>query len=213
MPGQTRPLKIACPNFGIEEKGALRSILGLLKPYLQDPWEVSEAGPCDVCFVNVDQPNDAAPTADTASRVVRCAQRPRLHPQGAIHRPLRPHEVLAVLSDATKQLKGLDRDDTYRPDGHWGFRLRAWPLDFIKWPKPWWRVLACIAREAHSIEQIAERTGLPAKYIEVCMERLMAAQLVERLAYTSNGEVAGAGLKQKWSALASRLLKKFGFAR
>ncbi|GLQ94025.1 MarR family transcriptional regulator [Dyella acidisoli] len=213
MDVQTRPLSIACPNFGIEEKGALRSILGLLKPYLGHPWVVSDAGPFDVCFVNVDNPDDAATTLDVASRVVRCALRPKQHPKGTIHRPLRPHEVLAVLSDVTKQLKGSESDDRPHQGGHWGFRLRGWPLDFAKWPKPWWRVLACIARETHSIAQIAERTGLPAKYVEACIERLLAAQLVERLACTPAGVAAGSSLKQKWSALASRFLEKFGLAR
>lgn len=33
-----RALRIACPNFSAEEVGALRSILGLLKPYLKHAW-------------------------------------------------------------------------------------------------------------------------------------------------------------------------------
>lgn len=213
MDGQTRPLRIACPNFGNEEKGALRSILGLLKPYLRHPWVVSDVGPFDLCFVNADNPGETSPPLDIASRVVRCALRPRQHPKGTLHRPLRPHEVLAVLSEVTKQLKGAESDDELRQQGHWGFRLRGWPLDFIKWPKPWWRILACIAREAHSIEQIAEHTGLPAKYVEACIERLMAAQLVERLARMPEGAVTRSTLKQKWSAFTSRFLEKFGLAR
>ncbi|NCT68661.1 MAG: hypothetical protein GXC76_13620 [Rhodanobacteraceae bacterium] len=90
-----KPLSIVCPNFTREEVDALRSLLGLLRPYLKGSWTVATDGPADVYFLNLDlDPGDLTERSPDA-RIVGCARQPRMHRKGTLHRPLRGCESLA----------------------------------------------------------------------------------------------------------------------
>jgi hypothetical protein len=217
-----RALRIACPNFGAEELGALRSILGLLKPYLKHAWVVDATmeGPAaiDVCLINVDHPGAPALPPDNP-RVIGCSSRPRNHARGTLHRPLRPPEILALLSEAGSRLHGERQYTDATASLEWSYRLAAWPRDLGDWPRTWWRVMASISAEALPLPRIAERTELPPRYVELCIERLHAAGLVERTPRVREVAVAHAGMlpaqgeRRRWSALASRILHRFGLGK
>ena len=213
-----RALRIACPNFSAEEVGALRSILGLLKPYLKHAWVVDAVVadatvPTDVCLINVDHP--AAPTLPPGHpRVIGCSSRPRNHPRGTLHRPLRPPEILALLSEAGSRLLGERPYADATPSLEWSYRLVAWPRDLGDWPRSWWKVMASICAEPLPLPRIAERTELPVRYVELCVERLRAAGLAERIPRVR--EVAAAVQERggrRWSSLAGRILHRFGLGK
>ena len=217
-----RALRIACPNFSAEELGALRSILGLLKPYLKHAWIVDavvreDTAPPDICLINVDHPG--APAVPPGhSRVIGCSSRPRNHPRGTLHRPLRPPEILALLSEAGSRVLGERGYTDATPALEWSYRLTAWPRDLADWPKSWWRVMASMTAEALPLPRIAERTELPLRYVELCAERLRAAGLVERTprvreAAAPPAVVQAQGRGRRWSGLASRILHRFGLGK
>jgi hypothetical protein len=216
-----RALRIACPNFSAEELGALRSILGLLKPYLKHAWVVDAAvmeavAPTDLCLINMDHPG--APRVPPGhARVIGCSSRPRNHPHGTLHRPLRPPEILALLSEAGSRVLGERQYADATPSLEWSYRLAAWPRDLDEWPKSWWRVMACISAEALPLPRIAERTELPSRYVELCIERLRAAGLAERTPRVretaAQAAVQEQGERRRWSGLASRILQRFGLGK
>ncbi|MGO4700554.1 hypothetical protein [Dyella sp. 2RAB6] len=218
-----RALRIACPNFSAEELGALRSILGLLKPYLKHAWVVDAAVleaalPIDVCLINVDHPG--APAVPPGNlRVIGCSSRPRNHPRGTLHRPLRPPQILALLSEAGSRVLGERQYADATPSLEWSYRLTAWPRDLGDWPKSWWRVLASISAGALPLPRIAERTELPSRYVELCIERLRAAGLVERVprvreaAAAPTSVIQEQGERRRWSGLAGRILHRFGLGK
>jgi hypothetical protein len=211
--GLARPLTIGCAHFSDADKAALRSMLGLLEPYLKHPWAIGEAEPFDLWLVNMDAANAADHVPAMEGEIVRCAARPKDHSQQAIHRPLRPHEVLMVLSEAAQRLLVVQDDGAALVQGNVAIRLRRWPLDFEAWPRSWWRVVACVARSTCSTRDIAERTGVPVDEVKVCVRRLIAEQWVDIVAQRAEETPARPGFRQKWSALATRLFKKFGLSR
>ena len=214
-----RALRIACPNFSTEEVGALRSILGLLKPYLKQPWEVDVGMPDmqswpDVCLINVDQPGAPTVPPGSAPRVVGCSSRPRHHPQGTLHRPLRPPEILALLSEAGGRARGGRRHTHVSSSLEWSYRLVAWPRDLGDWPKSWWRVMASVSAEPLPLPRIAERTELPSRYVELCLERLRTAGLVERIPRVrETSALHEPQERRRWSGLAGRILHRFGLGK
>lgn len=210
MPSDPKPLRIVCPNFSHDEVDALRSLVGLLRPYLKHVWLVEEGDRGDVCFVNLDSADSRIPATDD-QRVIGCSLRPRLHAQGTIHRPLRVPEMLAVLSDvatahaAERTSTSAAQDLTYR------YRLRAWPIGFERWQKPWWFVLAAIAQAEHTVEEIAERTGVPLRDVHECLSTLVRLDAVDRLAQ----RLAGANAmppRGSWRSLVLRVGQALGFA-
>ena len=219
----TRALRIACPNFSAEEIGALRSILGLLRPYLRHAWVVDAAveedvAPTDLCLINVDHPG--APALPPGHpRVIGCSSRPRNHARGTLHRPLRPPEILALLSEAGSRLHGERQYTDATASLEWSYRLAAWPRDLDDWPRSWWRVMASISAEALPLPRIAERTELPSRYVELCIERLHAAGLAERTprvreaAVTQANAVPAQRGQRRWSGLANRILHRFGLGK
>lgn len=214
-----RPLRIACPNFHADELDALRSILGLLKPYLKHPWQVGAetadaSAPPDLYLINLDQPGAPARLPDDAPHLVGCSSRPRHHAPGTLHRPLRPPQILALLSDAGSRARGERRYADAAASLEWSYRLAAWPRDLGDWPRDWWRVMASIAAEPLPLSRIAERTELPSRYVELCIERLRAAGLVERTPRMREAAApAGPRARRRWSGLAGRILHRFGIGK
>jgi DNA-binding transcriptional ArsR family regulator len=199
---------LACPNFSVAELDALRSLLGLLQPYLRQPWEISDAATADVVLVNLDQPGGVARV--TGANVVGCAQRPRLHPAGTVHRPLRVPELLALLTDVgerTPQAPGAAQAS--EPAIEWRYGLRSWPLDFLDWPRPAWRVLAILTRARHSVGEIAERAGLSPSEVESHLALLQRIDLIDRFGEPRPN--ARLPHPENWRGLARRVGQLLGF--
>lgn len=208
-----KPLSIACPNFTREEVDALRSLLGLLRPYLKRPWAVATDGPADVYFLNLDLDPGELPERCPDTRVVGCARQPRLHRKGTLHRPLRVSEVLAVLSEmpAGAATRSSNR---HEPHGvEWRYRLRAWPLEFDQWPREWCRILADITRQARPLAEIAARVDLAPSEVERCIGQLTRLDLLDRLAERRSPAGVAAAAPRGWRDLASRVGQILGFAR
>jgi hypothetical protein len=210
MPSGPKPLRIVCPNFSNDEVDALRSLVGLLRPYLKHVWLVEESDRGDVCFVNLDAAATHLPIAHDM-RVVGCSLRPRLHAQGTIHRPLRVPEILAVLSDVATARAGEGTSASATQDITYRYRLRAWPIGFERWQKPWWFVLAAIAHAEHTVEEIAERTGVPMRDVHECLSALVRLDAVDRLAQRLAGTSAMPP-RGSWRSLVLRVGQALGFA-
>jgi hypothetical protein len=210
MPSGPKPLRIVCPNFSHDEVDALRSLVGLLRPYLKHAWLVEEGDRGEVCFVNLDAATARLPVAH-GMRVVGCSLRPRLHAQGTLHRPLRVPEILAVLSDVATAHAAEGTSASATQDITYRYRLRAWPIGFERWQKPWWFVLAAIAHAEHTVEEIAERTGVPMRDVHECLSALVRLDAVDRLAQRLAGANA-APPRGSWRSLVLRVGQALGFA-
>lgn len=200
-------LLIACANFSQAELDALRSLLGLVRPYLRQHWEITPASEADVVLCNVDQPGAVKPRG---GHVVGCAQKPRLHPAGTIHRPLRVPELLAVLTEAGARVPAAPLEELAEGGVEWSHSLHAWPLDFESWPRPWWRVLALLSRGRHRVPEIAERTGLAVAEVERCIGRLQQRGLLQR--HAERRHTAATPPARGWRGLAHRVGQLLGFA-
>ncbi|HRQ63550.1 MAG TPA: hypothetical protein PKZ76_01570, partial [Xanthomonadaceae bacterium] len=210
-----RIFQVACHQFAPAEIEALRSLLKLLHDYLKRPWQVvDEPAHADVVLVNLDHP-DPQPL-DAAAVQIGCAQKPRLKRSDCIHRPLRAAEVLAVLSEAA--MAGDDgspapRAETQEGTNAFRYRLRAWPLEFLHWPRESWPVLAAMTRCHASIKEISLRTGQSQADIERTLAMLKKMHLldclVERRALPRVDLHAMGG----WRGLANRVGQLLGFAQ
>ncbi len=169
---------LACPNFTANEAEALKSVLGLIKPYLKQLWELAEGASGDLLLVNLDLGYDR-PSSE-ATCVVGCALRPRLHPPSTLHRPIRVPELLAILTDVGEQQsqRGKHRADLVK----FRYQLRMWPLDIERWPSGCLRVLATICGANHSADEIAELTELPMADVKACLLKLKKLELIDRYA-------------------------------
>ncbi|HWS27516.1 MAG TPA: hypothetical protein VN259_13230 [Xanthomonadales bacterium] len=210
--GLRRPgvLRLACPNFSAAELDVLRSLLGLLQPYLKQSWEIADAANADVVLINLDHPVGFSQTTGTA--LVGCAQRPRLHPAGTLHRPLRVPELLALLTDAGARAlpqKLPEPADTGESSIEWRYGLRSWPLDFLDWPRPAWRVLAIITRARHSANEIAVRARLSLSEVEGHLALLQRIDLIDR--YGEPRAVSKPPSSENWRGLARRVGQLLGF--
>ncbi len=190
----------------------MRSLCGLLKPHLKQPWEVVTGDDADLILVDLDHGAVSEPAGKTP--VVGCALRPRMHPLGAIHRPFRASEVLALLSDWSERadLVHVPKDGA----GVWDegrYRLRAWPLEFEQWPAEWRVILAALTRSARSSQDVAQRTGLPQSEVGRCVAllgRQGLLEVVERLGEYTPRPPPAAG---RWHGLVAKVGMVLGFGR
>lgn len=105
----------------------------------------------------------------------------------ALHRPLRVPELLAVLTEAGEQQGALAAEDPPEGTVEWSYALRAWPLDFEQWPRPWWPVMALLSRGRHHVPEVVQRVGLPAAEVERCLAQLQQRELLDRHAERRHG--------------------------
>lgn len=206
------PRRILCPNFNDDEVKVLRSLCELLHKYLKHPWHVVSHGEADLLLVNLDA--GWAPSQAPTTPLVGCALRPRTHPPGTIHRPLRAAELLAVLSEF---VPANGTDPTARTSGtpaaaHVEDRyvLHGWPPDFERWPPSWRRVLAALSRSSASMEELAQCTGLTQVDVGRCIAMLDRQGLVERQRIAA---APAQRTKGRWQGLSERVGQLLGFAR
>lgn len=206
-PARGKPLRIACVGFALNEVDALRSLLGLLAPYVKRPCLVVDEIDADLTLVNLDAVPRRPAAGSVPARVVGCALRPRDHDKGTIYRPLRASQVLAVLSDAATSGGGEPADERTIL---WRFRLHGWPLDFSALPHRWWRIYASMADEARSVAEISAHTELAAGEVERAIDLLTHRGLIERTA----DRIVSANRAQPrrgWRDLVNRVGQMLGF--
>lgn len=210
-----RSCRLACHQFAPSEIEALRSLLRLLHDYLKHSWQVvDDPAHADVVLVNLDHPLQQPLHAHAVQ--VGCALKPRLKRSGCIHRPLRAAEVLAVLSEVTVgDEPGFAAHDEVGDDSDAAFRyrLRAWPIEFLHWPRQSWPVLAAITRSHAGIEEIALRTGLPAQDIRRTLAMLKKMDLLDCLVERRALPRVDLEAMNGWRTLANRVGQLLGFAR
>lgn len=226
-------LTIACPNFTAQEKQSVRALLLVLANHLPVPCTITDADTGDLYLVNLDEDAPKVSLPDDAY-IVGCAAKPRLHPAGTIHQPVRPSALLAVLSDylekhpggAPKAAPGAAPAKVQKVE--WSYRLLAWPLDFQQMSTDYWRVMAYLARHNADAAGIEKATRLSAETVQACLQRLNAAGLLHRSAITQTMQEATASAAAApaasvappappapsgWRKLASRMSNLLGFKR
>ena len=205
-----RTYRLACPNFGADEINALRSMFSLLQPHLKQAWEIVQDAPADLLIVNLDSgpPGGLPPQVP----VIGCALKPRQHPRGTLHRPLRASELLALLSEqalpgpaieAPPPLVAIERR----------YRLLGWPAGFETWPEPWRRVLAATSRVARAPADIAARTGVAEDEVGRCLQRLESEGLLEVVRLDRPDVPAPVPTPGRWAGLAARVGQLLGRLR
>lgn len=209
-----RAFRLACPNFGADEIMALRSMFSLLQHHLKQPWEIVQDDEADLLIVNLDSgpPGSLPPEVP----VIGCALKPRQHPSGTLHRPLRAGELLALLTEQAGSAHVATEAPPSSADGlaERRFRLRSWPAGFEQWPSGWHRVLAATAREARSPADIALRTGVPEAEVGRCLDQLESDGLVDVMVFHPRPDAkAPAPRPGRWSGLAARVGLLLGFPR
>lgn len=208
-----RAYRLACPNFGADEIKALRSMFSLLQQHLKQPWEIVQDEEADLLIVNLDSgpPGSLPPEVP----VIGCALKPRQHPSGTLHRPLRAGELLALLTEQA----GVVPVAAVAPPSIDGlaerrFRLLAWPAGFEQWPSGWHRVLAAISRGARSPADIAAATGVAVAEVGRCLDTLERDGLVDVVVFQPRPDAqAPAPRAGRWSGLAARVGLLLGFPR
>lgn len=199
-----RAKRISCPNFNADEIKALSSLCDLLKKYLKQPWQVVSEGDADLVLVNLDAGD--LPVPPLGLPMVGCALRPRSHPLGTIHRPLRAAELLAVLSECAYSGRGEAESSA---NEH--YVLLGWPIDFERWPPSWRRVLAALTRNGGTLREIAESSGLKPIDVSRCLAMLDRNGLVERRPLAGPAIPRSGG--SRWKGLAAQVGQLLGFAR
>lgn len=203
-------MRLACHQFLATDVEVLRSLLGLLDPYLRSHWRIVErvgAG-VDLVLVNLDHPHPVPPPQGLPR--VDCTARVREHRGRCIHRPLRASEVLAVLNGAGEQA-GIG---VAVPDGT-AVRLRAWPPDPAAWEAEALQVMAALTSRIATPAQIAGLTGLGLLRVHGILARLHHAGLVdgEAGAGVAVREPAVAAVRTgRWRALAQRVGQLLGLS-
>lgn len=205
-------LRIACRHFSADDVAALRRLLVLLEPHLKRRWALADGDAGDLLFVNLDAAHACMP--EGGLNVVGCATKPRLWPEGTLHRPLRPAGVLAALS-AYHEAEPVGAPIAAGGEGspQLRYRMRSWPLHFSQWPQPWWAVLAAINHTPRSVADIAAQVGIAESEVRRCLAELEREALLE----CHTEPVARVGIEHTahngWRSLVARVGLRLGFGR
>lgn len=177
---------LLCPENHVLSLG---SILVMLKPYLSRVWraEPGETGQAVLRIVNLDHPDGPAllqQLGGIGPRVLACAQRPRQHAPGTVHRPFRGYEILAALKELERiGFHGASVGDAsavrrLETDRDRSFQLRSWPTDFEKQPREWWRILASLRARRLTMAQLSQQLQLSRATVAECLDWLLHANAV-----------------------------------
>lgn len=200
---------IACVDLGPDEINSLRSLLGLLAPYLKHAWEVGPVDRADLVLVKRDSDDAPSPVPEGVT-IIGCARRPRQHASPTIHRPLRASEVLAVLNEFEEDADHQAGVPTPPPaPSAQAWRLAYWPLDFETFPSTWWRVLAALSGQARTRDELVRCTGLARGEISQCLQRLRE---VSALIEADKPSPPRATQASKWRHIIAGIGRKLGFS-
>ncbi len=213
-----RAFRLTTRGFTDEEKSSLRSLLGLLRPYLRGEWSLVEHDSAHLCLVRLDAPE---PVEAPGGRWIGCALRPREFAAGTLHRPLRAAQILNALNDAVET--DTARQDVPAPapvanpaavpqaamSGR--LRLVGWPLDFDRGPSDRIHMLAAMTAGPLHFDELADRTSVARGTLRGWLQELHDAGLVacDQLA---TQDVAPAPASLGWRALIARVGHRLGFS-
>ncbi len=214
---------ITCLQLDDEVVRSLSSLLMLLEKYLDKRWTVDTtvSARTGLVLVNLDEvdASGTAPAIPAGMQVVGVARRPRQHPPGTIHRPLRAYEILAQLKEAERLAATGEATEAGEPQADSAtlvlehdeariFRMEYWPPQFRQWPHAWWTVMAALRSRPLSIEQIASHTGLERQTIAQCLDALLAVTAVSvkfDLSNLQHAQPPSAEKKSLWKRIGSRV--------
>jgi hypothetical protein len=169
--------RVSHRHFDIDDVASLRSLVGLLRPYLKAHWQVVDGEDADLVLVRVDDPQRTAELLQPlGARAVPCVRRPRDMKRPAIHRPLRAYELLSTLNEASANADQA----AGRAQGEVALSLAYWPLEFDTWPADYTRVLAALAGEPRLPGELALLTGTSEDTVTACLETLQRANALKR---------------------------------
>lgn len=206
---------ISCLLVDEEQVVSLASILALLKGYLDFDWVVEKTfdPQAALVLVNREDPRAEATLAALPSgmNVVGCATKPRQHAAGTIHRPFRGYQILALLKEAERRAQQADAGaavQTLEADDSRIFKLNLWPVQFRQWPRDWWRVLAALRKQALTIGQLAEQTGVARTEVARCLDALLALNGVSVTFNLAGMQAARRPLARQglWARIGSRVV-------
>lgn len=201
--------RVACIQFSKDGTNALRSLLGLLDPYLKKNWEICEPDQADLVLLRVNEEQDGHELSPEGKPVIACVRRPRQHASPAIHVPLRASEILAVLNEFDAP---GDNDPTLSTSSSsqatvaevW--RLGFWPLEFEKYPTAWQKVLAALTSHSMTAEDLAQCTHMRRAEIDQCLQTLReSGALEESTPSASNGPPPATGLRDFIAGIGRKL--------
>jgi hypothetical protein len=204
-----RSFRVVCAHFSPEEIEATRRLLGLLGTNLKQRWVLAEAGePADVVLLNLDQ--HAPVEFDRRAALAGCSQRPREHPAGTLHRPLRGYELLALLNKEAPAAQPSHTPAVAEAAGR--YRLRCWPYEANSWDVVQWRIMAAMRRTYRSAQELAEHSGATPDQVQRCIDAVNRLGALERAVDRQPAAAAAtrpAGLRR----LAVRVGAILGFSR
>ncbi len=203
--------RIACLHFSEDDANALRSLLGLLDPYLKQEWTVVAPEQAHLVLARMDT-TDLKLDVSAGTPVIACVRRPRQHDGPAIHRPLRASEILAVLNEfevaaddvATMPVPPRSGSDSTTVQA---WRLRFWPLDFETYPPAWQQMMAALSARSMSLQELTRCTGIHRSEIDRCMQVLQACDALTESSSTTPCELPPA----RWRHLIAGIGRKLGF--
>lgn len=201
-------LRLACPNFHEEERASLRSLLGLLTPYLRPAWELVDGEKADLCLLRLD--GDLAPPSLASGRWRGCAQHPRGFASGTLHRPVRAAELLALLNEVASDTTAPLPVDASASSPLVRLRLLGWPLDFEQGPPARIQLLAALTAAPCSVDDLAQRIRIPREGVCRWIDDLRSQGLVRCETSTSQQPVVPP-IASSWYGLVSRIGRKLGF--
>lgn len=173
----SRTFRVACAHFSPEELEATRRLLGLLGTHLKRRWMLAEAGEsADVVLLNLDQ--HAAADFDRRAALAGCSQRPREHPAGTLHRPLRGYELLALLNKEAPAAQSSATPAVAEAAAR--YRLRCWPYEANGWDVMQWRIMAAMRRTYRSVQELAVHTGATPDQVQRCIDAVSRLGALER---------------------------------
>lgn len=201
--------RVACVEFGADDINALRSLLGLLDPYLKHAWAVGNAEQADLLLVRLDGAH-SPPAWPDGRTTVGVARRPREHPSPTIHRPLRASEILAVLNEAEEAVVADVSPPAAEPapDAQ-AWRLDFWPLDFETCPRPWRRVMAALSARAMTADDLVKCTRIAPDDVDRCLQWLRETDALSNAHRPSPPRTPPA---PRWRHLIAGIGRKLGFS-
>lgn len=207
-----RPWRLCCAGFSEADRASLLCLLGLLTPYLRQPWELVDVPAlADLCLVRLD---GEVPLVVSHPRQVGCAQHPREFSTGTLHRPLRAPQLLALLSNTDEELSASNTRKAPNGSVHTmpALRLLAWPLDAECGPRLRLHVLAALSAGSATTDVLAMRVGASTQEISGFIESLCRDGLLVADARIAAPAPSPAPAASGWRAFISGLGQRLGFS-
>jgi hypothetical protein len=210
MAAPRRPWRLGCVGFSQADHDALRCCLSRLQPYLHAPWELVEnPDRADLCLASLDT---SPPITSDHPRVVGCAQRPREHAPGTLHRPLRVPQLLALLTETGQDLLASVTDAHVQSHASSSplLALKAWPLDLAQASRTRLHVLAALTFSSADLSSLAARIGEAVDVVQQEVDALRREGLLVQATSLDGGSVTPP--EPAWRSMVRGLGRRLGLS-